>query len=263
MNWKEHKEKKLILPASVPPGLPDQPRLFVGLPTYDGRRYNTQALMNIVPYCAEAHMAEEQGSLLAHVFNLLWVQALDRADAGQCDAFLLLHDDIMPAGQDWFERYWQVFKESDADMMAMVSPLKDGRGLTSTAVEGDDLWNPRRLTLHEIETYPVTFTVPGLLINSGTLLCNLTRNLDKWSQMYFTIRDAIVRWPDGGRRVMVRSEDWEFSRQARRQGLKVMATRAVPLRHAGHYKFPSTPAWGAEQTDTRWAQIEARSRFKS
>lgn len=191
-------------------------------------------------------------SLLAHCTNLLWVAGLNGRRRGEFTHFALQHADVEP------EPFWLdlMLAEMDAggfDVLGGVVPLKDGRGLTSTAVGRDDgdTWRvAKRLSLAEVHALPETFTsadVGGpLLLNTGLLLVKL----GDWSERcWFTIRDELAEDVDGDLVALVEPEDWGFSRQLHRLGLRVGCTRRVRLAHCGPAPFPNTHAWGSMRTD--------------
>jgi hypothetical protein len=223
-------------------------KAFMALPTYGYQRFNTLAIVHAVtePGPFDAIFPEEHpGSLLAYGFNCLWVRALEQRPHG-CTHFLMLHADIVPIERDWLARLYQAMVAHDAQVLSAVVPLKDASGLTSTAyyAEGEAL---RRLTMHEVMAGAETFTAPDLLVNTGLLLVDLRK---PWvEEICFTITDRIQKHADGSFAVHVLGEDYGFSLQARRLGIPLWATRAVPLSHAGLSWYPNFTAWGALSHD--------------
>jgi hypothetical protein len=194
-------------------------------------------------------------SLLACCFNMGWTHALDRFEAGDIDAFAMIHSDQAPE-PGWLDILHDELIASGADIMSAVCPIKDDRGLTSTAVDDSGCtWRPRRLTMHEILMLPTTFTdadVGGeLLLNTGLWICKLgpwalEKNPDGSLKHCFRITDMCRK--EGDRHVArVQPEDWDFSRQLRRAGLKLGATRAVQLNHWGATRYPNFEKWGWEE----------------
>lgn len=149
-------------------------------------------------------------------------------------------------------------------MVSAVVPIKDQRGLTSTAVahESGDPWKlDYRLTLKEAHALPETFTAADLgcpdrplLVNSGCWVCRFdpawthTRDAEGNLIFHFEIRNRIrpTRTKDGKPhfKAEVIPEDWLASRFLHKLGLRVAATRAVRLLHAGTYRFSNYEAWG-------------------
>lgn len=233
--------------------------LFLGMPTYCGQRFNTmpytqaitgqQSFGQIIPM-------ESDISLLAMSFNRVWCEALKARQKGLISHFLLMHADIcpLPSKPVWLDVLYNVMVENNAEVVSVISPIKDSRGVTSTGLDTGDLWNPRRLTMKEVEAQEHdTFTHPQLIVNTGLLLINMQN--DWVNKICFTIRD-IIRWtapteeyPDGVPYPCVQPEDWDFSRQARDMGVKLYATKAVKITHQGGFKFPNFGSWGEYDVD--------------
>lgn len=185
------------------------------------------------------------GSILEASFNQLWAECRNAYEAGTVTHFAMIHSDIgAPPG--WVDKLEAERLQCGADVIAAVVPIKDDRGLTSTAIENPaDPWTVRRLTLTECRQLPVTFTereVPGLLLNTGLWLAKLG---DWCLDVLFETHSQIRRDPATGKwRSKTQPEDFDFSRQLRRKGLKLAATRAVPVRHYGEKVYSSEDVWG-------------------
>lgn len=195
-----------------------------------------------------------RGSLLANVFNVVWTQALEARDNHGVTHFAMLHADVAPQ-LGWADVLLAECERLKADVVSCVLPIKDGRGVTSTAIDNPgDPWRPlRRLTMREIAKLPETFTAadagyPGhrLLLNTGCWLADLRK---PWADdAYFTIQDRrVIR--DGKRDVETIPEDWFFSRLVQDAGGKVYATRKVKAIHRGEAMYPNHGAWGAWERD--------------
>lgn len=249
-----------------------KPQVFLGMPHYG--EVSMQAAWAFLGTPSERKIlevvnAETGSSLLARGFNTLWTAALTMAEAGQVTHFCLIHADIAP------ERYWldmlmEEMQKQDADVLGVVSPIKDGRGLTSIAVDDpENPWEPaKRLTMTEVCQLPESFDADdlkaagmnpkgsALLVNTGLLLVDLRRN---WCRAYntdtgealayFTIRDR-VRRVDGHWHVDCEPEDWWFSRRAASAGARIVATRRVRLEHIGRSTYPNDTAWGTWPVDS-------------
>jgi hypothetical protein len=223
-------------------------KLAVALPSYNGTRHNGVPLMYLSRQVPQFAPIATQSSLLAMVFNITLATAMKWRDAGHATHYLMLHDDIVPTSQNWFEELWGAYKASNAQLICAVSPIKDARGLTSIAVETEGgVMKPRRLTMREIDKGPVTFTMPGLLLNTGCMLFDLR---EPWvDDCYFHIDDKI-HWVDGVPHPQSASEDWNFTRMARAAGCeRIYATSAMPLEHVGQARFPNHGAWGSLEQD--------------
>jgi hypothetical protein len=202
--------------------------------------------------------ARNEDIALAHGFNLLWCEALNGRKRGEYTHFAMQHSDVEPEA-GWLDVLLAELDRTGLDVLGVPVPLKDTRGLTSTAVGRDDGfdWMPkRRLTLTEVHALPETFTSADLdgplLLNTGLWVCRL----GDWSErVCFTINDRIATDPDGVFTALVEPEDWHFSRQLHRLGVTVGCTRMVRLAHVGMHPWPNTHGWGRLATDTQPAEV--------
>lgn len=196
-----------------------------------------------------------KSSLLAMNFNIAWAAAVNLYEKGEADAFAMIHDDVC-VEPGWLDTLAAEIVATKTDMLSAVIPIKDDRGLTSTAVDDTgDLWRVRRLTMRQIMAMPVTFgdeeAGGNLLLNTGLWICKLgpwCRRGDGCGNLIvrFNIKDEIRR--EGDQWVArVSPEDWEFSRTLRRIGLRLMATRIVKVQHAGEAVYSNDSAWGWEE----------------
>ena len=185
--------------------------------------------------------------------NMLYVAALNDPEV---DVFCYLHDDIrLP--ENWMEKMLDIMEKNDADVLSVVAPIKDKRGLTSIALDefplNDNIpavaeHRVRRLTLKEIhENYPPTFTHPKLLINNGCVMINMRHPRAK--DIYYRFDDRIVHI-DGKYIASTISDDWLISRDCQKFGMKVFATREIYLVHEGNMDYDNTK-WGNWDTDLK------------
>lgn len=207
--------------------------------------------------CSARHAVSRQmreSSLLAHNFNLLWCWALGEDRKAKVDYFAMIHSDIEPDGY-WLDTLIDELEARDLDVLGVVAPIKDVRGMTSIALGRADgyTWRPHcRLTMSEVMRLPETFTsadVSGLpiLLNTGLWVCRFDA---RWARnVHFTINDRIVCDPDGDYIPEVEPEDWFFSRLLHEQGLKVGCTRKVQLGHRGGMVFGNRSGWGTSKYD--------------
>lgn len=189
-------------------------------------------------------------SLLALGFNRAWAAALN---AG-AEFFLMIHEDVIPISDHWPAIMFNELTEHKASVLSVVSPIKTPDGLTSTALETNDIWNPRRLSLAEVFAREETWTEPGLLVNTGLLLVDMRADWAK--DICFTIRDRIIRNQNGEWFAETQPEDWDFSRQARAAGATLFATRKVLIEHVGRASYDNSCAWGIQATDLAHAPQE-------
>ena len=254
--------------------LDERKKVFIGMPGYSKNQTERDAWFALTHTASDNETltttcCQHCNSLLARGMNMLYAQAQYQ----DYDYFAMLHTDIGPdAG--WLDTLWTVMEESDADIVSAVSPIKSADGLTSTAIDlsrGPDVrdWHVRRLTMQEVMQLPETFsqadTVAAgfnpdnrlLLVNTGCMLVNLrkpwVREANNFGELlcYFTIRDGI-QITDGRYDVRVIPEDWGFSKTVQEvsPAAKVLATRAVKLRHWGEHGFDNNTAWGTLSEDT-------------
>lgn len=190
----------------------------------------------------EVHFYELSASLLTWNFNSAWATALNLKESHGLTHFLLIHADVRPKGEDWLDVMLAEMERMQADVMSAIIPIKDQRGLTSTALDTDP-WRPLRLTQRQVLTeFPETWTADELLFNTGLLLVDLRK---PWvEQVCFTMRDQIVRDDDGQWRAYVQPEDWHFSRQCRALGVRAYVTRKVVVEHFGTGCWSSGQVWG-------------------
>jgi precorrin-6B methylase 2 len=245
-----------------------QRHIFLGMPGY-GRMTAAagRAFWNACrdTTCQQRHPGDErdkvyqeyhEGSLLASNFNALWCTALNLVYSGKrIDYFAMQHDDI--ACEDfWLDKLIDELEANNLDVLGVVAPIKDTRGITSIALdrEDGDTWRPKcRLSMREVYRLPETFTSADvgapLLLNTGCWVCRFDPEWVK--QVYFTIKDEIV-WNEQTNRYQpqVESEDWYFSRLLHECGLKIGCTRKVKLLHQGDFIFQNMQPWGFQDFDT-------------
>lgn len=221
---------------------------IISVPTYNGMlHFKTSEAIRFASKTPRQHgLHYLQSSLLAKCFNQLWVHALGRRSSGATH-FAMLHADVVPETY-WLDKMLEIAEANKADVLSVVMAMKSGHGLTSTGIDGPDLWRPRRFTLKEIAVSHATFTDPNLVVNTGLMLVDLRA---AWvEKVCFTIRDAIEVHEDGTREAVSEPEDWNFSRQVRTLGGSVWATSAVKAEHLGTASYPNYGAWGSLEKDT-------------
>lgn len=251
-------EKQPPLEAKVLLGVPHPGRLFADAAMVIHTRSSAQPGVNLT-------VRLHQTSLLANGFNSVWATALQ----GDYTHFAMLHADIRPEPY-WVDTLLRELRSTGADLVSAVMPIKDERGLTSTAIgHPGTCWSPyRRLTMQEIMQLPATFTAADagypdmpLLVNTGCWLADL-RN-PKWKETdeegqlkcYFTIRDRILK-TENGYICHTQPEDWFFSAKMHENGLRAVATRKVQAGHYSDFAWPNYAPWGTwavdEQTKPHW-----------
>lgn len=254
---------------------------LIGIPTYDDTLRSGLAVSLLTemshPGCPRYTVACKQSSLLALAHNELLCLALNnRPDISH---LLIIHSDILP-DPGYIAQMHKDMKEARAGVLSAVIPIKDSKGLTSTALlphiggsdrQGRREYRRRRLTLAEAPRLPDIFDVRDLqklfdedssdavlLVNTGMLLIDMRQPFVE--RVHFEINDAIFRNDDDGMYYAdVEPEDWHFSRQLAEHGARVCVTRRVRLRHVGRMNFPNSGTWGEWQADQMWPSVRARA----
>jgi len=185
-------------------------------------------------------------SIATACFNACWAMARNEWEAGRIDAFAMIHDDV-GAQMQWLDILHREREKCGADIISTAVPIKDARGLTSTAIDDlDEKWRVRRITTKQLRKLPLTFTdsdVPGLLLNTGLWLAKL----GPWmNEVCFHVPNAIERI-NGRWKALHFPEDFNFSRDCRKLGLKLAATKAVRVDHFGEHGWSNQEAWGWEK----------------
>jgi hypothetical protein len=225
-----------------------QPVVFLGLPHRDDFSVGTLYGVMRAGTKARVIVRDCSSSILTYCFNQLWAMALNaRLEAGLTH-FAMMHSDVGP--QDgWMDIMLDELEMSGADLISAVIPLKDARGLTSTAFRHPDTGAFRRLTMTEAVHVTSPFDAAGagmaghtLLVNTGLWVMRLDR---PWvEELYFRQGDGIMRAEDGRFAPVSMPEDWMFSLDVHRLGGKVVATRSVGVDHKGDTIFSNDVAWG-------------------
>ncbi len=237
-----------------------EPLIFMAMPSRGevklGTMMATHRMGRAKVYCIRSRPS----SLLTFGFNTLWAEALNERKNGLTH-FMMCHDDIEPLEAGWADTLLAEHEEAGADITHVVSPIKDHRALTSTALMDPITRVMKRLTMTEVCNLPKTFDgaiagYPGSAVmpNTGLWICDFTK---PWvEEICFTIRDRINRNEDGTFTAQCFSEDWHFGLQAMRLGLKVFATTAVKIKHEGGFGYPNFSPWGDWKTDKEYCVFD-------
>lgn len=235
-------------------------KLAIGLPTYGPGGVGTIPLVNIraSKRVSNPPLFESAGSALTLTFNSSWCWALNGYLAGHITHFLMLHSDVRPLSEDWLDVLIGEMEKSKADVLSAIIPIKDGRGLTSTAFESGDPWRPVRITQRQAHQLPVTWTCEKLLNNTGLMLIKLDPRWVEWTAngLCFEVQNSIVRDDQGLFQPRFEPEDWRFSRDCHKLGVRLFVTRAVPVYHFGNQAFPSTDDWGWENDQDNAGKLD-------
>jgi len=245
-----------------------KPTVFLGMPHYSSQVHLAAAESFFVHatigdavdvVCRETY----GGSLTMKSFNMLWAKALRMHEAGRVRYFAMLHSDI-GAERGWLDTLVRLIESNAADVVSVVSPLKNPDGITSTGIDDPlDRYDPlKRFTMHEIAGFKSTFSASDagfadgcLLVNTGCFIADLDK---EWARKTIDGRllssfrfDDCVREDGGNLQVCSESEDWILSRMLHREGAKVLATTEVAITHFGEIGFSNQGAWGRCKVDPR------------
>lgn len=214
-------------------------------------------------------------------FNTLWTDAMNMYEAGNITHFAMLHGDITPdPNQKWLDILLEVMDAKQASLVSAHSPIKDGRGITSSGIcDPTNPWGAyRRFTQREIlNDLPSDFNniLAGypdkpLLHNTGMWVCDLrdpafrATNPDGTLKFIFRFPERIRRGSDGKWAKEQESEDWLFSRELWEAGIRnTWITSRAKLTHHGRMDFPNWVEFGQfqdgdENTADRWRVDEEK-----
>lgn len=208
----------------------------------------------------EVHLTASGISLLAFNFNGGWAGALNMSP--RPDYFLMHHSDIGVGGAGWLDYMISELERTNADVLSVVVPIKDGRGLSSTGLlrRTDGKHEHRRVTMKELDALPDTFTREDvrtlfddaadehiLTVNTGLFIARFDR---PWVEdVCFTIKDRLTKNADGTTTAHCWPEDWNFSEWCYDKGLRVVANKKVPVGHRGGTVFNNQKTWGLDHDD--------------
>ncbi len=235
-----------------------EPKVFIGQPVYLGA--HPQAIMCAKDYATRvsgraAYVPMESAFHCAN-FNALWCAALNSREGNGWTHVAMIHQDVH-AVRWWLDKALEVMDRADVDLLSVVLPLKDDKGMTSTAVL--DKWKlaTRRLAMKEVHRYlPETFTSAdlaelghenSLLLASGGL--QLYRVGDWMEKVWWEAPTKIVRDQSGQFVSAVWDEGWNLSLQMYQLGLKIACTREIHANHLGGGVWGNEESWGEWDTD--------------
>jgi hypothetical protein len=222
----------------------DQPKIYLALPTYDGQRFNAFQITHALPHIKWAN--ELQSSALPFCFNRLWCEMLNMRDQGKVTHFMMMHADVRPLKANFVKVLYDELVAYEADVMATILPIKNELGLTSTGIETDDPYGPRRLTMQQAYAMDETWTSDALVFNTGLWIADVRGD---WAEkVAFKFQDGIRKGPAGWEAWFI-PEDWDFSRQVRALGLTAYVTRKVLADHIGTHEYTNAKPWGTALSD--------------
>jgi hypothetical protein len=219
-------------------------KLILAVPTFTRARRNWRTLAALDK---DIVIVENPGLPLCFQLNVAWRTAMQMRRSGMVTHFASLAEDVIPRNDDWLLKLYAIMEEKLAQVVSVVIPIKNDRGLTSTAL--DTPRGIRRFTMHEIfaDRLP-TWGEPGLLVNTGCMLVDVRGD---WCLGVpgFRMEDSVTQNEHASFVQNFMPEDWLFSRDATKAGARIVATRDVPVRHLGEFGYENDKVWGVWQHD--------------
>lgn len=236
---------------------PRAPSIYFAIPS--GGSVNSVALPSIIMPTRHLVKVMPMRSAAGN-YNHLWCNALNSRKVLNLTHFAMHHADI-GAPPFWLDFLISELERYQADVISAVVPIKDTRGLTSTAVRNNKTRHIRRITITELKDLPPTFGLKdlpwaneddALLLNNALWVCRFT---EPWvEEVCFHFNEFNIKRPDGQFQAGFFSEDWEFSEWCTVKGLKLMATHKLPIIHEGRADYVCDGSiwgdWKEEQGDT-------------
>lgn len=241
-----------------------RPRVIVALPNRPGDSVSGKTVASLNSTGTDHKLLWVHGrsmSLLNYNFNIAWTDALNRR--GEFDYFVMLHADVAPE-PGWIDKLIAEYERVGADVLSCVIAIKDEDGLSSTGIMN---WNDRvmrKISIAQALQLPKTFdaqTVGAdvLLLNTGCWICRMDQPwVEKacFRSFDWTYQDGNGEWKAG-----CIGEDYLWSVDLARLGVKTFATTAVKILHAGTFDYPNHVAWGdpdAREVKFDWEEEPSR-----
>lgn len=215
-------------------------RVFLAIPTYDGKLdMRTMSGVMAASKTRQVKVQCNKSSLLASGFNRQWIAAVESG----CDWWAMLHSDIGPC-PNWADILIDECVKAEASVCSAVVPIKGPDKWVSTALCHDGHPAHHVLTMDEVRQLPETFDESDvrmatgkdgiLCLNTGMWVARLT---EPWvRQVSFNIA-TWIDWTTTPPTPRCIPEDWGFSQQLHRLGLKRVATTACQLVHIGETEW--------------------------
>ncbi|HEY2882013.1 MAG TPA: hypothetical protein VGJ15_06255 [Pirellulales bacterium] len=203
----------------------------------------------------------QQGSpILSRTFNDLLCEALNHP--AKCTHFVMLHSDVIPE-RGWVSKLLAILHEKEADVITVVTPIKDHRGKTGVAIGYPDCAGPMKtLSMREIHKLPETFNAadvgyPDLPLLTGTCCWIADLRHPFWTDVdehgiakfSFEVFSRRRRSSDGTWKGEYGGEDYLMGYAFHAAGIRRYVTRAVKADHIGDHKFTNRVPWGTLGSD--------------
>ena len=220
--------------------------IFLSLPNYG--QYEPQSLFTILGASKkhDVKIFSHTSSMLVDSFNTCWCEMLNTPDV---EYFAMLHADVITEGP-WLDTLVDELEAMELDVLSVVLPLKDEKGITSTGIlSGDE--QVTRLTLSEVSSLSDTFDADDIgesLGYEGTLLVNTgmwVAKVGDWMKKFdgFRAHSQIVK-KNGLYETLNSPEDWDFSVWCSENGVKVAATSLIKAGHVGKKTWRNDQVYG-------------------
>ncbi len=232
--------------------------VYVAVPTYNNHMHNgtCRSLLKATRRHT-IHVPILNTSLLPQSFNGLWTRGLNhrRHPMYPADYFVMIHADVECMNLHWIDILVNLIEKYNADVVSTVIPLKDSRGVTSTAIgDKEDEWRiNKRFTMKEVFNFPSTFCLEDtkedgvLVVNTGLFIARIK---SAWAeQILFHIASRNYKDENGDFGTETYPEDWNFSRQLHALGCKYYATRELTVKHHGDWEYSNDSPWGTLEHD--------------
>lgn len=229
----------------------EKKNIMIAAPSYDGR------IEVGTSFCITRAAIKEEHNCVVNTsetssntggFNNLWCEALNDRKHGLTH-FAMIHVDVV-AEHGWLDKMIELMDKYCADVMSAIIPIKSRAGFVSTAIDQSngaamgtkEHYDISALNLHEVHRMAdKTFTDENILINTGLMLVDMRK---PWvEKMCFRFENDIIKIGDEFKPFQV-SEDWHFSREAKKLGAKLYATREISVKHMGRAAYVNSQPWG-------------------
>jgi hypothetical protein len=230
-----------------------RPRVFLAVPNRPGDSISAKVLSAIWATGNRHKLVKADApsiSLLNYNFNFNWANAMNRR--GEIDFFVMLHADVAPE-PNWIDTLIAEFNRLDeehgCDVLSCVIAIKDSRGVSSTGCMWEKDRIIRKISLKQALEMPASFNAETLhadvlMMNTGCWIARMDRD---WVEKFkgFRSYDRVYKDTDDGRwKADVIGEDYLWSLDLHKLGVRTWATSKVKILHYGIFDYPNCAPWG-------------------
>jgi len=235
--------------------------VYMALPMYD--QCSKETVESVVKASKEHDLMYSFGSMSALClnFNTAWCDMLNkRVLYPDMKWFGMLHSDIGVADMFWLDKMVRLAEEYGTDVLSVVSPLKDQRGLTSTGIYDKEYEViVKRLSVREVNKIGKSvfgldeierlglgiYDKHALVVNTGLMLVRIG---DWCENIRFHTKDYVIK-KEGQWIPQFISEDWLFSVDVHEQGKVVKVCSGIEIVHVGKKAYSNKGDWGTLKED--------------